>query len=228
MTKRSKSSCRGMSRAVAILLVLVAVMALIVAIPPTWRYFKSRSSEIACVQSLDSATRQISVDFLYQYYADDEQTAEEVKAEAARAMLGWEDICPAGGTVYVVRNPSEDEGLPYLLVCGLHNKDSKLCTRLNADYVLDQLRDTLYKEKTLGHDLPENVEASLHHQPLTVVRLSEPNDLKRGTGSTIGHKGTEVYYTRDDDGTVNWFVFADEKHAAVWTPSNGWSGDSYS
>jgi len=215
-----------MSRAVAILLVLVTVMALIIAIPRIWRFFKDSSSEIACVQSLDSASRQIAVDYLLQYYAENEQSAEEVKAVAANAMLGWDDICPAGGSVYVV--PTNDpDGVPFKLVCGMHNKDAKLCTRLNADYVLSQLRAAIGKAETLGRELPENVEVSLHHKALTVTLLEEPSDLRRGTGASIGHSGTEAFYTRDADGTVEWFVFADEKHAAVWNRTGGWTGDSW-
>ena len=227
MGNNAENTCRsrrGMSRLVAILLICIAVLLVAVSIP-AYRYYKAMSDRIGCVQSLDSATRRIAEDYIIQTYGDDEQTVEEVKAVAAKAMLGWDDLCPSYGTVYVVRN--DDSEMPYRLVCGLHDPDKAERTRLNAKNLLGQLQDAMERAKLLHDPLPEDFDAALNGKTMTVVRLAEPNDLRRGTSSSVGHKGTEAWYTRDEDGNVAWFVYAEEDYAAVWRAEQGWSGDSY-
>ena len=223
----------GIARLVVILLVLALVMLIIVA-KPAYLYLKEESDRIACVQSLDSASRQVAVDYLNK---GGNQSAEEVKAEAARAMLGWDDLCPAGGNVYVVESDGKN-GLPYQLVCGLHGTDKKQCTRLNASNVYEQVVEAVRRERLDGNDYPESVTVTLHHKPLTAYLVDESTGLRRGTGATTGYEGTVAYYSivghsdfGDDsglkDGRVWYFSYADEDHCANWSSKDGWSGDSY-
>ncbi len=212
----------GISRAMVVMLVLVGVMLIVVAIP-VYQYNRSIAREIGCVQSLDTASRQMAVDLMM---VNDEPTPEDIKALLTHAMVGWEDLCPAYGTVYIVKNPEGSE-LPYRLACGMHDPDLKERTRLNADHVLNQVITEVRTAWAKNIPMTENVVTSLNGGTVEVVLLDEPNDLRRGTGASVGHKGTEAYFTVNDRGTVSWFVYADENHAAVWRENDGWTGDSY-
>ncbi len=227
----------GIARIIVILLVLVLVMLIVVSVP-VYKYYKAYADNVACVQSLDSAWRQTAADYLTN---NSDPTPEEVKEVAEKAMLGWDDLCPAGGSVYVVENPgyAERHELPYLLVCGLHGTDKKQCTRLNSHNVYDQILEAVRKEQLKGNQYPESVTVSLHHKPLTAYLVDEFTGLKRGTSATIGYEGTVVYYSivghsdfgKDSglkDGKVWYFSYADEEHCANWDAKNGWTGDSYS
>ena len=223
----------GIARLHVILIVLVVIMLVVVSIP-VYQYYKENADRIACVQSLDSASRQIAVDYLS---GNTDPSPEEVRAVAEHAMLGWDDICPAGGSVYVVET-DEDNELPYELVCGLHGTDKKQCTRLNASNVYEQVLKAVRNERLRGNDFPESVTVELHHKPITAYLVDDYTGLKRGTGSTTGYEGTVVYYSivghsdfgKDSglkEGRVWYFSYADEDHCANWSYRNGWTGDSY-
>ena len=68
----------GISRMVAILLILVLVMLVVVSIP-VYKYYKAYADNVACVQSLDSAWRQIAVDYLSN---NPDPTPEEVNEDS--------------------------------------------------------------------------------------------------------------------------------------------------
>jgi len=225
--RKQLHSSRGMARLTGILLAAVTVLLVVVMIPVV-RAYRAEMRRIECVQSLDSATRQVAADYLMRYSGD--QTAKDAKSVAAEAMLGWEDICPGYGTVYVVSNnvPEGKDGLPFRLVCGLHDTDLKERVRLNADYVLEQVREAVRVARAKEESAPAQVDAAINGGTQPVLLLDEPNSLRRGTGASIGHKGIEAYYTVDENGAVAWFVYADENHAAVWRTGDGWTGDSYS
>lgn len=212
----------GIARAVVLMLILVGVMLIVVAIP-IYRHNRAIAREIGCMQSLDSATRQLAVDFLM---IKDDPTPDYVKEVATRAMDGWEDLCPAYGTVYIVKTHNE-EGVPYRLVCGMHDPDLRERTRLNADNVFNQVKTEVHTAWAKKIEMQENVVASLNGETLEVVLLSEPNDLRRGTDSSVGYKGTQAFFTVNGKGGLSWFVYADENHAAVWREDDGWTGDSY-
>lgn len=223
----------GVARLVVILAALTAVM-LAVVLLPVYSYYRAEADRIACVQSLDSAYRQIAIDYLS---GNEDPTPEEVRAVAERSMLGWDDICPSGGSVYVVETGAEDS-LPYELVCGLHGTDRKQCTRLNSYNVYEQLLEAVKSEQLKGNGYPESVELTLHHKPLTACLIDDYSGLKRGTAKTMGAEGTVVYYSivghsdfgKDSglkEGRVWYFSYADEYHCASWSFPDGWSGDSY-
>jgi len=223
--RRKLHSERGLSRLVAILLALTLVMLVVVGIP-VYRHYKAIADEIGCMAALDTAWRQTAVDYLAN---NQNPTAQEVKDVVTYAMDGWDDLCPGGGTVYVVETDESDTtGLPYKLVCGIHGDDAKERTRLNAGYALELLGDALHAERLQGNETPDSLTVTLNGKELKAERLEEANGLRRGTSATLGYEGTVAYFTLDAAGAVNWFVYADKDHAAVWRDINGWTGDSYS
>ena len=224
---------RGMSRLVMILLILIIVLA-ITSMIPTYLKYQRMGKVVACATALDSARRQLAADFMLDGFVNGK--AEDAKDVVAYAMNGWDDLCPDGGTVYIVRN--EDSELEWDVVCGLHDKDSKRCTRLNADYVLDQLREALRQEQLLGNPYPESLTYTLHHVEHTAYLVDEATNLKRGTRLTEGYDGIVAFYSivgHSDFGADSWskegeiwyFSYADEEHCATWSSRDMWTGDSY-
>lgn len=228
-----RENCRGISRAVAILLVLVAVMLVVVSIP-TYRYFWGRSQELGCGAALRSARGQVITAYLM---AGAQISAKEVKEVATFAMNGWEDLCPAGGNVYVVETGGGEGEMPYDLVCGIHGEARQRC-RLNAGFVLDTVREQVILALAKGEQPPESVALTLNGEPFTVLLTETPTGLKRGTSSTTGVEGTLAFYglagrgevganTDLPEGYVCYFSFADENYCANWSDSTGWVASAY-
>ena len=226
-------SKRGaVNRLTAVILILILIMLAIIA-EPAFRYFKNRVREYGCGSALATAREQISYDYLYKGGG---VSAEETKEVVTYAMLGWDDLCPAGGTCYIVPNTvAEPE---YTVVCGLHDKDKKQACRLNASYVFEQLQAGILREQELGNAFPESFEAELNGKKLTVLLTDEETGFRHGTKRTNGVKGTVAYYmlaghsSADTgagaaDGEIIYFSFADENYCANWSVSDGWTGDSY-
>lgn len=233
------NSNRGVSRLTAILLVLVIVMSVAVTIPSV-KYYQSRSAALGCAAGLDTARRRLAQDYLSGNYGQSNTDAVEV---IAQAMNGWDDLCPSGGKVYLVKNEGknvlEDE-LPYDLVCGMHDPDKKRCTRLNADYVLTQLREALLTARRNGTDYPETLTFYLNGKTRKARLTDAESGFKRGTSTTKGYEGKEVvvFYgiaghsdfcagSGAAEGTICYLSFADENHCALWRTDDGWTGDSY-
>jgi len=210
---------RGVARAVWLAAALALVMLIVVLTPWAMQYY-DRLQAVNCMQSLDSAARELAVDFLA---VNDRPTAKEAKELAAAAMDGWDDICPAGGSVYVVPG---DEGLPWVLVCGIHGADRRQVVRLNASNVREMVEDALFEGRRRGRT-PTDLTVELNGKDLTVTLLQEPNRLRTGTDSNIDYKGTVAFYTADPSSHVSWLVYAEPDYAAVWRADDGWTGDSY-
>ncbi len=211
---------RGVSRITAILLVLVIVMSVVVSIP-TVKYYRDRSARLACAAGLDTARRRLAQDYLS---GDFTQTNVSAVEAVAAAMNGWEDLCPSGGKVYLVENRGEgllDGQMPYDLVCGMHGADKKQCTRLNAGYVLDQLREGLRTAARNGAPAPAVLIFTLNGKTRKAQRTDEEVPFKRGTATTKGYEG------KGKAGEICYFSFADEDHCAAWRADDGWTGDSY-
>lgn len=216
-------SASGVARFVWIVAAITLVMLIIVAIPG-WRYYKSIADEIGCLTALDSAWRQMAVDYLAN---NQNPTAEEVKEVVTYAMDGWEDLCPGGGNVYVHATGEDDvTGVPYELVCGIHGEQPKRC-RLNADYAMELL-ETQLRTMRLRNQTPGDVTVKLNGKELTITLLEEPNNLRRGTDATIDYDGITAFYCLDGDDRIEWFVYADPDYAAVWQERDGWTGTAYS
>ena len=224
---------RGIARLVVILTVLALIL-LAAALYPAIQHFRFRADALGCLAGLDTARRQLADLYLFE---GENSSAEEARDYVGFVMAGWDDLCPGGGTTYIV--PKEDSELAWDVVCGLHGSDRKQCTRLNADYVLEQLREELRRAQMLGTKYPESLTVSLHHKPLEALITEEDTGLRRGTRATVGAKGTLVSYAiagYSDFGTgrgvptgeISWFSYADEEHCAKWSAWGGWTGDSYS
>ena len=224
---------RGIARLVVILTVAALVL-LAAALYPVIQRYRFRADALGCLAGLDTARRQLAAAYLFE---GENSSAEEARDYVGFVMAGWDDLCPGGGTTYIV--PKDDSELAWDVVCGLHGQDRKQCTRLNADYVLEQLREELRTAQVLGTTYPERMTVTLHHKPLEALITEEDTGLRRGTRATVGAKGTLVSYAiagYSDFGTgrgvpvgeISWFSYADEEHCANWSAWDGWTGDSYS
>ena len=236
MEKRIRSKLhqiRGIARLVVILTVLALVL-VAAALYPVIQHYRFRADALGCLAGLDTARRQLAAAYLFE---GENSSAEEARDYVGFVMAGWDDLCPGGGTTYIV--PKDDSELAWDVVCGLHGQDRKQCTRLNADYVLQQLREALHTAQVLGTTYPESMTVTLHHKPLEALITEEDTGLRRGTRATVGAEGTLVSYAiagYSDFGTgrgvptgeISWFSYADEEHCANWSAWGGWTGDSYS
>ena len=220
----------GIAALVVVLAVLVLALAVIAA-APVYRNYREQADEIGCVSSLTSANNQLAIETL----SEGDTTAGEAKAIVTRAMNGWDDLCPAGGTPYLV---AAEGDVPWRVVCGLHDKDTKERTRLNAAYALKQLRQKVDLEQKLGDLTPPEVTVVLNGKEYRVLLTEQETGMKRGTATTSGVKGTVIRYALAGhgafaeevslpEGSICYFCFADEAHCAIWKHREGWSGDSY-
>ncbi len=222
-------SRRGISRAVAILLILIAVMLVLIS-GPAYRAYKYHADELGCAASLKTASDSITIDFLFN---GEPIATDDISDILGETMPGRDKLCPAGGTVYLI--PLENG--TYELVCGLHGKDARQRTRLNASYALERLRDALLELRKQGEPIPETVTVMLNGQELPCVYTTEALNIKRGTKTTEGYEDTVAFFGVAGEpgwedavagkGEVCYFAFADEDYCALWRFNNGWTGDSY-
>ena len=222
----------GIARLVVIL-ALLAVVLLTAILIPVIRSYSFRADALGCLAALDTARRQLAAEFLIE---GENKSAGEARDYVGYVMAGWDDLCPGGGTVYIVQR--DDSDLDWDVVCGLHGADRKLCTRLNADYVLQQLRENLRTSRLAGTPYPGELKAMLHHCEMKAVLAERDTGVRRGTDATIGVKGTVIAYgiagygefgtdSGTPEGELCWFSYADEEHCANWSAWDGWTGDSY-
>lgn len=217
------------NRATALLLALIGVMLVLISIP-AFRVFQYRAQKTACIQALKSAGDGLIIEYLNRY---EEESLEDAMQTLDEVMPERPNICPAGGTVYLIKN---DQGI-YQPICGMHETDRKLRVRLNASRCKDLLAEALKKARDATGVEPESVEIEINGKPLECVRVGEVLPLRRGTATTNGYKGIVCYYGLEgdstfathkvDDGEICYFVYADEDHAAVWRADDGWTGDAY-
>lgn len=227
-------SSRGISWLIAILLVAVIVLAITCMIP-TYRRYQEQAKTLACATALDTARRQLSSDFMLGGFENGK--AEEAKNFVGMVMNGWDDLCPDYGSVYIIRVNDPKKALNWDIVCGLHNADKKLCTRLNAENVRDQLREALRSAQGEGNKYPTSLQYKLHGKTRTAYLVDEQTPLKRGTSTTEGYDGIVAYYSivghssfgegKGKDGEIWYFSYADELHCANWSTDKEWTGDSY-
>ena len=221
---------RGITRAAMVLIVAICVMLVIIAIP-SWNVFRYRSEKTACVQAMKSAQDGLIIDYLNKWDGGDEESAMKTLDVV---MPARPDICPSGGTVYLVRG---ENGI-FEPVCGLHDDDKKLRVRLNASRAKSLLAEGLRKARKSGGAEPESVEITLNSKPLECVRVQKVLDLRRGTKLSNGYEGIVCYYGIAGDGAfkesekvkkggIAYFVYADEEHCARWIDGDGWTGDAY-
>ena len=220
----------GINRLVALLLLLVAVMLVIIAMPK-WNAFRFHSETTACEQAIKSARDGLIIDYLTHY---DTGTEADALATLEEVMPARANICPAGGTVYLVRG---SDGV-FEPICGLHDADERRRCRLNANRVRELLSDSLTKARKGSDETPDKVSVGLNGKVLECVRVDEIPGLHRGTATSTGYDGVVAFYGIAGEGTFStkgvkagklcWFIYADENYCAIWSVQNGWSGDAYS
>lgn len=232
--KRKLKSRNGAARLIVLLALIAAVLAAIAIVIPAVNYYREESKKIGCATALDTAYRQYIDTFLAN---GGKLNRDETKEVVTFVMNGWDDLCPAGGNIYIVEDNDKGEGL-FRLVCGIHGSDEKELTRLNAGFVLDTVREKIAEAQKNGRAYPKSVTLTLNGKELTARLTDKPTGLKRGTESTSGYEGTVAFYSivghsdfgEDsgmDEGKIWYFSFADEKHCAEWTYAKSWTGDSY-
>ncbi len=228
--KKAISENGAINRLVAILVVLVIIMLGILAIP-AWNAFQKLTAEGACEQAMKSASDGLIIDFLFN--DQEEGSTKEAMVVLDEVMPGRENICPTGGTVYLVRN---EDGV-IQPVCGLHNSDDKLKTRLNASRAKDLLNERLRKERRQSETEPESIMIELNGKELECIRTDREWYLARGTKKTKDYDGVVCFYGLSGEGAFSnssakknkicYFVYADEEYCAIWHIDDGWTGDAY-
>ncbi|MBR4702607.1 MAG: hypothetical protein IKO91_02075 [Oscillospiraceae bacterium] len=219
--KKKLASRQGINRAVALVLALVLVLAVLISIP-IYLSYKKRADQFSCTVALKKAQDMLDVEFLWNY----ELSHDEALKVVERAKWEMEALCPAGGDYYLVDRPESDQ--VYRVTCGIHEKNTYLRTRLNAAHVLELLEDALANCVRRGIEVPEEGFTFLvNSRELPVPLLEEPVDLRWGTSASIDYEGIVSFFTLAEDGSVAWFVYADENHASVYRAGNDWGGDAW-
>lgn len=224
--KKWRSDRGSVTRMAVILLALIAVMLIIIA-KPAWDHFRFRSERIGCVQALKSAGDGLIIEYLSHFK---DESVQEAMAVIDDVMPARPDLCPAKGTIYLVR----DEYGIYEPVCGLHDTDKKRRTRLNASRAKELVENALWERKP-EEEYPAAIE--LNGGTLECTRVQEEARLKRGTSTTKDYKGIVVLYglsgegefesSTVPEGEICYFVYADEDYCAVWHADDEWTGNAY-
>ena len=219
----------GVNRVIVILLALIAVMLVIIAMP-SWDSFRDRSEHIACEQALKSARDGLIIDYFDNWEAG---SVEDAMLTLDEVMPARANICPSGGTVYLIRGAN---GI-FEPVCGLHDTDTKRRTRLNASRALDLMNEALRQARKRSGKEPESVQIKLNGKTLVVERVDAVPNLRRGTATTNGFDGVVAFYglagegdfadVKAKAGTVCYFIYADEDHCCTWRLKENWTGEAY-
>ena len=212
----------GISRLAVLLLVLIALLALVAIGIPGYQYIKALLDRTGCISAMDNAEKVLSIEYLS---GNENASVVQLREGVAYALSGRDQICPGGGTIYVIE---DEDGGPAEAVCGLHEKDSARRTRLNSSFVMEQVEEALTAAQVREQDAPDRVETTLNGETLVAERVEEKLSFRRGTATTRDYEdaGTVAFYMVDEEGNLSWFCFADEDHCALWE-NNLWSGDSY-
>ena len=218
---------RGVNRLVAIIAILAIVLA-IVAFFPVYRAYKTHADELGCLAAMKKAQDMLDVEYMISGY---KLSLEDAKAVVERSKWEMDTVCAAGGDYFLVEDRSSEQ--VYRIVCGLHDPDTYERTRVNAFAAYEMLQDALFEAERDGQAVPDRVTLTMNSIDFEAVREDVPNELRYGTDSTVGFKGTVIFFSVGDDGSLDWFVYADKNHAAVWRAADvsitraGWTGDAF-
>ena len=229
--RKIRSTSGGLNFLIGILLFLIAVMLILIAVP-SWQRFSYRSQKVGCDQAMKSARDGLIIEYLGSLK---KSTTEEAMRDLDKIMPARENLCPAGGNIYL----TEGEDGYYVPVCGIHGNDKKQKTRLNGSYAKilleKELSDRLRRSKKEKQD---SISITLNSQPLDCVHVLKKEFIHRGTASTNGYEGIVAFYGLEgegdfetgqaEEGELAYFVYADENYCAIWWADQGWSGDAYS
>lgn len=217
------------------LLMMIVVLGLTIsALLPVIKQYREEGNAVACATGLDTARRQLATGYMVDGY--NSGTAKDAQDLVSQAMNGWDDLCPDNGTCYIVPNTKSE--MEWDVVCGLHGADKKYCTRLNADYVKEQLEAALKKAQLAGDQYPESLPYTLHGKERTAYLVDQPTGLKWGTRLSSTYDGIVAFYSivghstygndsGKKEGELWYFSYADEEHCANWSYRDSWTGDSY-
>ena len=234
MRKRAGSklhSERGLAWIHVVLLILCAVL-LVLALIPAYKKYRYHAEWLACADSLRVVNGALVVEYLERGEA---ASLDKASKELVSILPGRDGYCPSGGTVYFLKQKDGE----WKAVCGMHDSDHAERTRLNASYVLRQVREKVRYEKLGGNPFPKSVTVELNGEPLTCELVPEEVKLRRGTGTTQGYEdlGTVVYYglegygafqgTGVSEGEVGYLCFANEEYNARWRVRDAWTGSAY-
>ena len=200
------------------LLAAVVLLLAVMLILPLLQKRESKAEGYACTLAIRKAQDTILVEFL----SDPTMSVLTTAVVVDRSKLASELLCPSGGDYYLV-----PEGDGWRVTCGLHEENTILRTRINASRVKDLLQEQLDARSRVEMNLDADVEMIINGQPLDVIHVAGDNGLRRGTDYSIDFDGVVSFFSLNPSGEINWFVYADENHAAVWRIKDGWSGDAY-
>lgn len=209
-------------RRLLILVVIVILAVTAILCYPTIKAYKDRADLVACSVAVKKAQEMLDVEFM----GNSDLGYPDALAIVEKSKWGQDALCPLGGDYYLVQRT--DGGQGFRVTCGLHEEDTALRTRLNANHMLEMLEQELSSRLSSDPGAPgRNLAFPLNGRQLTAVLLEEKNDIRWGTSTTVGYEDTVCFYTLSPEGELSWFVYADEDHAAIWDPENGWTGDAY-
>ena len=189
---------RGIARLVVILTVLALIL-LAAALYPAIQHFRFRADALGCLAGLDTARRQLADLYLFE---GENRSAEEARDYVGFVMAGWDDLCPGGGTTYII--PMENSELAWDVVCGLHGMTVSLHHKPLEALITEE--DTGLRRGTRATVGAEGT--------LVSYAIAGYSDFGTGRGVPTGE--------------ISWFSYADEEHCANWSAWDGWTGDSYS
>lgn len=211
----------GINRLVLILIILLLI-AIAVAAKPVYNLIMANAEEKACVVALKKAQDMLDTAYLDNYTL----SYEDAVAVVERSKWEMDALCPGGGDYFIIDEEARNQG--YVVSCGLHEKDTKLRTRLNATHVKKLLEAAMEEIANRGQKVTEDsFTFTVNSKELVVERLAGDNGLRWGTSSSIDFSGVVAFFSLSSKGEMDWFVYADENHAAVWNAGSGWSGDAY-
>ena len=210
-----KKNNKGIALLVVILIVIIIVLCVILCIPYIRNYI-SEAQAVGCATQLRTAKSSITISIL------DGNTIEEGSENFVimdETIPGFDGQCPAGGTIYAIKDNS-DQG--YSLVCGLHGSNLKQVTRLNAYNVLKQIQ--------------ENAEqVTINGKTITPILVSEKVSYSKLCSKAKESGHPIIYYGINGNGfnskeykenEVVYMAYADENHTAIWTYNSSWMGTS--
>ena len=206
-------------RGLLILLIFVALLLAAMILMPLIQNRERKAEGYACTLAIRRAQDAVLVEF----FSDPEMTEKDAAIIVDRSKLAREDLCPSGGDYYLV----PISGGSWRVTCGLHEEDTIQRTRINASRVLEEVQSQLANKRRLEMDVASSLLLNVNGKALDVQLLAGDNALRRGTDYSIDFDGVVSFFSLNADGELNWFVYADENHAAVWKLSSGWSGDAY-
>lgn len=209
---RKLHSAGGYSLLLTILLIAVFVMLAIVLIPRLSHY-KETADNYGCKVALKKTQDMLDVEYLGNYGL----TLEEADVVIHRAMWEQDWLCPSGGDYFVVEDRNSEQ--PYRVTCGLHEDDTALRTRLNAERALALVQQELeYSEA-----VPDAVRMELNSTEYFAERVDTEPPIKRGTRLTSGYDGIVLFYIADAVEELRFFCYADENHCAIWRVGETWA-----